>query len=145
VLASLREALPIVLFHHERWDGAGYPTGRRGDRIPLEARLLALADSFDAMTSDRPYRPARSVDDALDEVERCAGSQFDPRLAEFFVEAWAAGELPHSADQTSSFDRTRRITSSVNSVVPACPPRSAVRTPSATASRHASRIARAAS
>jgi putative nucleotidyltransferase with HDIG domain len=85
--------LPVVLHHHERWDGAGYPTGRKGEEIPLEARVLAVADSFDAMTSTRPYRAPRRPDEALKELERCAGSQFDPSLVGAFSAAWAEGEL----------------------------------------------------
>jgi HD-GYP domain-containing protein (c-di-GMP phosphodiesterase class II) len=84
-----RPALPYVLFHHERWDGDGYPAGLTGNAIPLEARLLAVADSFDAMTSQRPYRPAFSTDRALVEVGICAGTQFDPLVAEAFLEVWA--------------------------------------------------------
>jgi HD-GYP domain-containing protein (c-di-GMP phosphodiesterase class II) len=87
------EALPYVLYHHERWDGAGYPTGRRGTEIPEEARLLAVADAFDAMTSMRPYRRALPVSRALGEIERCAGSQFDPTFAAAFLQAWNAGAL----------------------------------------------------
>ncbi len=82
---SMRKALPCIFFHHERWDGEGYPTRRAGAEIPIEARLLAIADAFDAMVSDRPYRGALSIGDALDEVERGAGTQFDPELAEEFV------------------------------------------------------------
>jgi HD-GYP domain-containing protein (c-di-GMP phosphodiesterase class II) len=87
---SLRFAVPFALFHHEHWDGGGYPSGRAGDAIPLEARVLALADAFDAMTTDRPYRRALPVHDALAEIERCAGTQFDPQLARLFVELWAS-------------------------------------------------------
>lgn len=90
---SLAPALPYVLFHHERWDGAGYPTRRVGTEIPLEGRLLAVADAFDAMTSLRPYRDRLSGDEAVREIERCAGGQFDPRLAEMFIGAYAAGEI----------------------------------------------------
>jgi HD-GYP domain-containing protein (c-di-GMP phosphodiesterase class II) len=92
-IATLRFAIPSVLYHHERWDGGGYPTGRARKEIPLEARILAVADAFDAMVSDRPYRRALSVEAALAELDRCAGSQFDPVLAEAFVECWRAGEL----------------------------------------------------
>jgi HD-GYP domain-containing protein (c-di-GMP phosphodiesterase class II) len=87
------EALPYVLHHHERWDGSGYPHRLEGESIPLEARVLGVADAFDAMTSARPYRPALSVVQALDELERCAGSQFDPSLACVFVESWERGEI----------------------------------------------------
>jgi HD-GYP domain-containing protein (c-di-GMP phosphodiesterase class II) len=90
---SLAAALPYVLFHHERWDGDGYPTRRAGREIPLEGRLLAVADAFDAMTSLRPYRDRLSGDEAAQEIERCAGGQFDPLLAELFVEAYASGEI----------------------------------------------------
>jgi HD-GYP domain-containing protein (c-di-GMP phosphodiesterase class II) len=71
---------PWVRSHHERPDGLGYPDRLRGDEIPVEARVLAVADAFDAMTSDRPYRPAMSVDQAYDELEANAGSQFDPTV-----------------------------------------------------------------
>ena len=90
-VAAFREALPYVLYHHERWDGNGYPTGKAGEEIPVEARVLAVADAFDAMTSDRPYRSPVSEEDALAEIERCAGRQFDPEAARAFVEAWEAG------------------------------------------------------
>ena len=85
--------LPVVLHHHERWDGAGYPTGRRGEEIPLEARVLCIVDSFDAMTSTRPYRAPRRLDEAWDELQRCAGTQFDPELVAAFAEAWAESGL----------------------------------------------------
>jgi HD-GYP domain-containing protein (c-di-GMP phosphodiesterase class II) len=93
-LRSTWHALPYVLFHHERWDGAGYPSGLRGRAIPLEARLLAVADAFDAMTSQRPYREALSTDDALSELGRCAGTQFDPQVAELFLEVWTQRPQP---------------------------------------------------
>ncbi len=86
-------ALPYVLHHHERWDGGGYPHGLSGNRIPLEARLLGVADAFDAMTSARAYRAALTVEEALVELERCAGTQFDPELARTFVEGWRQGEI----------------------------------------------------
>jgi len=90
---DFRPALPYVLHHHERWDGAGYPHGLAADEIPIEARLLGVADAFDAMTSVRSYRPALSVEQALGELARCAGSQFDPEVAETFVEGWRTGEI----------------------------------------------------
>ncbi len=88
---ELCPALPGILYHHERWDGAGYPSGRAGPTIPFEARILAVVDSFDAMTSDRPYRAALRVEEAVEEVDRCAGTQFDPEVAVAFVEAWESG------------------------------------------------------
>ncbi len=92
-LGPAREALPYVLYHHERWDGDGYPTGRAGTEIPEAARLLSVADAFDAMTSTRPYRRALASAPALTEIEHCAGSQFDPAFAYAFLEAWDAGAL----------------------------------------------------
>ena len=88
-----KEVLPAILHHHERWDGTGYPRGRSGVRIPLEARILTIADSFDAMTSLRPYRARWTVADALAELRRCAGTQFDPELVQAFAEAWGEGDL----------------------------------------------------
>lgn len=76
----------LVLCHHERWDGQGYPLGLKGDNIPLECRILALVDAYDAMISNRPYRMAMSQQQALAEIKRCAGTQFDPQLAEEFIQ-----------------------------------------------------------
>lgn len=84
-LPDFRFAIPSVLFHHERWDGRGYPFGCRAGAIPLEARVLALADAFDAMTSPRPYCPLLSTPEAFAEIARCAGSQFDPAIAQVFI------------------------------------------------------------
>ena len=80
-------ALPCVLYHHEHWDGNGYPAGGVGTEIPAEARLLAVVDAFDAMTSERSYRESLVHAHALAEIIRCAGSHFDPELARRFVEA----------------------------------------------------------
>jgi HD-GYP domain-containing protein (c-di-GMP phosphodiesterase class II) len=88
-LRYARRALPYVLFHHERWDGTGYPCGLRTDAIPVEARLLAVADAFDAMVSPRPYRHVLSHERALAEISACAGTQFDPLIAELFLEVWS--------------------------------------------------------
>jgi HD-GYP domain-containing protein (c-di-GMP phosphodiesterase class II) len=93
-VSALREAIPYVLYHHERWDGTGYPSGKAGEEIPVEARVLAIADAFDAMTSDRPYRRALTREQALTEVERCSGTQFDPRIAQVFLELFAEVEIP---------------------------------------------------
>jgi putative nucleotidyltransferase with HDIG domain len=88
-VTAFRDALPYVLYHHERWDGNGYPTGKAGAEIPLEARVLAVADAFDAMTSDRPYRRALTHEQALAEIERCEGTQFDPEIVRVFLELFA--------------------------------------------------------
>lgn len=82
----LDQIIPAVLSHHERWDGAGYPNGLTGEQIPMMARIMAVADAFDAMTSDRPYRKAMTVEAALVELRVGAGKQFDPDLVEVFIQ-----------------------------------------------------------
>ena len=83
---ALQNIAPAILHHHERWDGSGYPQGLRGEQIPLAARIICIADSFSAMTTERPYRSAMTVDEALAELERCAGEQFDPEVVRIFSE-----------------------------------------------------------
>ena len=81
----LRDAAEIVLAHQEFYDGSGYPRGLRGDQIPLGARIFTIADSLDAMISDRPYRRALPMSHAREEIKRCSGSQFDPAVVEVFL------------------------------------------------------------
>ena len=85
---ALTRVAALVRSSHERWDGAGYPDGLAGEEIPLGARIIAVADAFDAMTSPRPYATARSPAAALEELRRCAGSQFDPVVVDAFEAAW---------------------------------------------------------
>jgi HD-GYP domain-containing protein (c-di-GMP phosphodiesterase class II) len=82
---ALEPIAPAIRHHHERFDGAGYPGKLEGTDIPLEARILAVADSFIAMIEERPYSPAMSAEDACRELERCAGTQFDPAVVQAFV------------------------------------------------------------
>jgi putative nucleotidyltransferase with HDIG domain len=79
------DLLPVILSHHERWDGTGYPGGLAGEAIPLGARVVAVADAFDAMTRSTPHGPQRSAEEALAELERCAAGQFDPRIVRLFT------------------------------------------------------------
>jgi len=81
----LKQASKVVLFHHESFDGRGYPYGLAGEEIPLEARIFAVADTLDAITSDRPYRKGRGFREALDEIERGRGTQFDPAVLDAFL------------------------------------------------------------
>ncbi len=83
---DLEGVAELILRHHEKYDGTGYPLGLKGEEIPLECRILSIIDAYDAMTNDRPYRRAKSKSAALKELEQCAGTQFDPRLVEIFNE-----------------------------------------------------------
>lgn len=89
----LAPSATLVRYHHERWDGRGYPAGLTGANIPLGARIFAVVDSFDAMTSDRPYRPGRPWDDAAVELLRCSGTQYDPAVVTTFVKLLKDGQL----------------------------------------------------
>ncbi len=89
----LEALVPYVLYHHERYDGKGYPKGLSGEAIPIEGRLLAVSDTFDAMTSSRPYRKQLDPERAIEEIKRCSGTQFDPNIVGVFLEIWRAGLL----------------------------------------------------
>jgi HD-GYP domain-containing protein (c-di-GMP phosphodiesterase class II) len=86
--AALKDAVPIILHHHERYSGHGYPFGLRGNDIPLGARIVAIADAYDAMTHDRPYKRAMSHDLAIQELRRHSGTQFDPELVSLFCDLY---------------------------------------------------------
>lgn len=92
-LPSYNHVIPAVIGHHERWDGTGYPRGIKGDNIPLTARCLSIADAFDAMTSDRPYRGGLSVEAALSEIRSNMGTQFDPEIARLFIKLAHEGTI----------------------------------------------------
>lgn len=83
---SLQHVIPLIIGHHERYDGKGYPNNLKGEEIPFLARVLTVVDSFDAMTSNRPYNNRKSYDEAIDELRKCEGTQFDPDIAETFIE-----------------------------------------------------------
>lgn len=93
-ISFLRDVVPIVYHHHERHDGMGYPVGLKGEEIPLGARVMAVADTYDAMTSDRPYRTGLGHEKALAELVRCAGTQFDPACVDAFVSMCAKNGVP---------------------------------------------------
>jgi HD-GYP domain-containing protein (c-di-GMP phosphodiesterase class II) len=103
-LEQLASSLPGMLHHHERYDGKGYPQGLKGKNIPLEARIIAVADTFDAITSNRAYRPAKTPEEAIKEMEKVAGTQLDPDLVEVFKEVFTedlAPELGCSVEEQS--------------------------------------------
>ncbi len=111
IIGNIRHLAPcvnIVLYHHERWDGGGYPEGLQREQIPIEARILAIADSFEAMTSVRPYRPPLPLKEIVKQLKQGAGLQFDPNLVDAFIGIVEAG-LPGKvkmAKQDSSADQT---------------------------------------
>jgi HD-GYP domain-containing protein (c-di-GMP phosphodiesterase class II) len=104
-IGFLGEARAAVLHHHERLDGSGYPYGLIGSQIPESARVVAVADAFDAMTSTRSYSRARPVTAALKELQRCAGAQFDPRMVEALVRS--LGRYGWHPAVTADEDRAR--------------------------------------
>lgn len=89
----LTPAVPIIRHHHERWDGSGYPDGLAGEQIPLGARIVAVADSFDAMTTYRVYSKARTLQDGYEEILRCANYQYDPAVVAAFQSVWCEQEI----------------------------------------------------
>ena len=90
---SLRPLIPIVRHHHEFYNGKGYPDGLSGHRIPIEARIVSVADAIEAMASDRPYRKARSNQHIIDEIKKYSGTQFDPKVVELAVKLLESEEL----------------------------------------------------
>ncbi|MDI6829227.1 MAG: HD domain-containing phosphohydrolase [Armatimonadota bacterium] len=93
---ELHDAIPMIKHHHERFDGKGYPDGLSGHDIPLGARIIAVAETFDILVSDVPWRDALPLQVAIEELKNCAGTQFDPMVVEAFLEALANGEVPLS-------------------------------------------------
>jgi putative nucleotidyltransferase with HDIG domain len=89
----LKNAVQVILSHHERFDGKGYPNKISNDAIPLEAQIMSVADAYDAMTSDRPYRKAKTVDEAASEIENMSGTQFSPKVVEAFLKASKKGVM----------------------------------------------------
>jgi putative nucleotidyltransferase with HDIG domain len=94
----------IILSHHERFDGNGYPRGLEGERIPVLARMLTIADSYDAMTARDSYRAPVSPEDAIDELRRCAGAQFDPFLVETMIEVLDGKDVAYRHGEDADFD-----------------------------------------
>ena len=97
--SSLREAIPVVLHHHERYNGGGYPHGLRGNEIPLGARIVSVADAYHAMVHDRPYKSALTHEEALAELRQHAGTQFDPTVVDVFCTIYAEGVPPDGLEE----------------------------------------------
>ena len=95
-LPEMDYLIPAAIGHHERWDGTGYPRGIRAEEIPVTARCLSIADVFDAITTDRPYRKGMATDYALEQIQHGAGKQFDPHLTEIFIQMIHNHQLPAS-------------------------------------------------
>ena len=99
---AIKNCLPSVLHHHERYDGSGYPAGLKGDNIPFDARILAVADAYDAMTSERPYRSSKMApEQALTELVCCTNKQFDPTVVNAFVSLSEEPEIAVSRSERS--------------------------------------------
>jgi len=98
----LKAAIPYILCHHERHDGKGYPKGLLGEDIPVEGRLLAVVDTIDAYTTDRPYRKGRSLPDAMEEIKRFSGTQFDPVIVDACISAYQKGRLDFLFEETKT-------------------------------------------
>jgi HD-GYP domain-containing protein (c-di-GMP phosphodiesterase class II) len=90
---QLREIIPGVKYHHEQVNGGGYPDGLKGEDIPILAKIVAVADTYDAMTTDRPYRKAMDKKVAIEELKRCSGTQLDREVVEAFIQAYQNGEI----------------------------------------------------
>ncbi len=118
--SALREAVPIVLHHHERYAGHGYPYGLRGTDIPLGARIVAIADAYDAMTRERPYKCPLTHEEAIREIRRHAGTQFDPDLVEYFVELFGKGLPAIRSDAALLAETTPLVSAARRRTADAC-------------------------
>lgn len=108
-IEALKEVSDIIKYHHVYYNGKGYPSGLDGDQIPIGARIIAVADSFDAMISDRPYRKAMSVDEACRELERYSGTQFDPFVVKAFIECVVSTKPKHEMIFDKSYELLNKM------------------------------------
>ena len=113
-----KAAIPYIISHHEWYDGSGYPNGLKGEEIPIEGRLLTVADTFDAIISDRPYRKGRSMEIAISELTKYSGIQFDPYIVNKFIELLKSGEMDlyklYDCELDFEFLETIKITEKVS-------------------------------
>lgn len=101
-ISAMRNLVPGIKFHHERYDGLGYPEGLKGEAIPLYARMILIADTYDAMTSTRPYRLALDKEVAFDELQKCSGTQFDANLVTSFIAALRKQDKQDKSSQVAA-------------------------------------------
>lgn len=94
---DLRHIAYHILTHHERYDGTGYPKGLKGEEIPVLSRVISIVDAFDVMTNERPYKEAMPIEESVEELKRCAGTQFDPGLVDVCIQAFTEKELSENA------------------------------------------------
>jgi len=106
---ELQDSIPMIKHHHERFDGKGYPDGLSGHDIPLGARIIAVAETFDILVSDVPWRDALPVKDALQELQNCAGTQFDPMVVEAFLTAIREGDIDLGDELRDEQPKTQRM------------------------------------
>jgi HD-GYP domain-containing protein (c-di-GMP phosphodiesterase class II) len=118
---QFKKLLPVVELHHENWDGTGYPYGLRGEEIPLDARIARVADAFDAMTSARCYRAAPTVDWAVEEMRRCSGTHFDPKVASTFLALLYHGVFEQTLQSAAGEDWVSGTESPAAAPAPAYP------------------------
>jgi HD-GYP domain-containing protein (c-di-GMP phosphodiesterase class II) len=119
-LKQFESLLPVILHHHERYGGSGYPAGLAGNAIPLSARIISVADTYDAIISDRPYRAAGTDEKAIAELRACAGKQFDPEVVDMFIEIMrdrdeeAGGEACCAGDGPTGLQESRMANNNVS-------------------------------
>ena len=97
--ALLKEMIPAIRWHHEAWNGSGYPDGIKGEQIPLMARIIGVADTFDAITTNRPYQKASPPEYAIETIKKLTGTKFDAKIVTAFLHAWEAGRIRMDAPQ----------------------------------------------
>jgi HD-GYP domain-containing protein (c-di-GMP phosphodiesterase class II) len=105
-IEQLKEMIPAIRWHHEAWNGRGYPDGLKGEQIPLFARIVAVADTFDAITTNRPYQQAYSLQFAVETITRLTGSRFDAKIVTAFLRAFEAGEIRAGTSRPSRIETT---------------------------------------
>ncbi len=116
-IPAMKDFLPGMYMHHEMMDGRGYPQGLKGDEIPMQARIVSVADTFDAMTTDRPYQKGMSLEDALKLIKTFVGTRYDAAVVQALVDACESGQI--SPGRVKLSERTKRLISGASYTKPA--------------------------